>query len=187
VTRDEAIRYVVDQGQAQGFEFAVVFDEQNGAEYIRKTSRKKNSVIFEAQEVAVMNNPAYRLTLVHNHPGSSPLSLDDLHMATLPGVGSVVAAGHDGSVYEARAKGKVNAITAAHRRLNKEVPARIRPLLIENHITLEDANRLNGHIINLALDRRGLIEYRAYWGDGALGAVVARLDSIIDSILEAVV
>jgi hypothetical protein len=47
--------------------------------------------------------PGADIVLVHNHPSSTGLSMDDLGQLAKPGVLAIVAIGHDGSVYAAAA------------------------------------------------------------------------------------
>jgi len=49
----------------------------------------------------LLNRPGEGLTLVHNHPSGNGLSADDLSQLDKAGVATVVAVGHDGSVYAA--------------------------------------------------------------------------------------
>ena len=188
--RTDALRYVIDRGEATGFEHAVVYDVRDGTEYVRKTTRSKNSVSFTRQEIAVFSNPKRRLDLVHNHPSGMSLSPADLRMGTLPGIERVTAYGHDGSLYSARSLADAEAITAASKVLDRLVQDHVYPLYTAGQLSISQASAMHWHLHNLAMDRLGLIEYSAERIRGLLQQTLGALETglpgeILDKVVRA--
>jgi len=184
--RLEAYEYVVAKGEKTGWEHMVVFDTASRAQFIRKTSRSVNSVSIDRYELAVLDNIKNRLELVHNHPGSSSLSLPDLRIGSLKGVETVVAVGHSGTIY--RAKSLVNAaiITDAHKWADRHVFRKLNNLVNNKTITINQAQALHSHVINSILNKSDIIQYSVTNISGELSDVLANIDStIIDDLIEA--
>jgi hypothetical protein len=114
---------------------------------------------------ARLRQPGADIVLVHNHPSSTGLSIDDLYVLAKPGVLAIVAIGQDGSVYAAAAgprypgdrfsdKVYAPARAAADRELRLNAPA-------EN---TTDLRPFLAHVMSLALAQTRVIEYRATLG-----------------------
>src|SRR5262249_40982461 len=58
-----------------------------------------SSVLLDRDVDALMLDAHNAIVLVHNHPHSTSLSLNDLDQLTKPGVAAIAAVGHDGSLY----------------------------------------------------------------------------------------
>lgn len=184
--RLEALEYVVAKGEKTGWEHLVVFDTASRNEFIRKTSRSKNSVSVDRHEIAVLDHPKNRLEVVHNHPSSSSLSLPDLRMGTLRGIDSVVAIGHSGSIYRAKSLVSADIIVDAHKWADKVVRNKITKLINAKIITVEHANALHSHVVNQILHNTDIIQYSATNISGTLSEALATVDkSLIDEMIEA--
>ncbi len=101
------------------------------------------------------------IVLVHNHPSSTSLSQQDLAQLDKPGVATIVAIGHDGSVYAARRTSQ------AARRCNPDCYAAVRQA-VSKALRLElprmkpteiEAESFATHLVMLALARAGYVEY----------------------------
>ncbi len=170
--REEAYRYVVEQGEAKNYEYAVVYDDQ-GREVLRKTSRSKNSVSFDINEMAMFADRRNSLELVHNHPSSSSLSPPDLRISTLPGIRSIIAVGHDGTIYTSSSITSAKKLTRAINRVRRLVKDEIWPLVNNSKLSPSEANVLDSHLRNTVLDQLEMISYRADNVSGRLKSVLA--------------
>lgn len=132
-----------------------------------------------------MLDPKNRLELVHNHPSSSSLSLPDLRMGTLPGVHTVVAVGHDGTVYLGRSLSTPEVIEDAHRIADRGIYDFIRPKIHSGELSLDLMNVTQWHLVNSVLARLSMIDYEARNVTGGLKRALASLDSReVDQVIE---
>ncbi|HFD81061.1 MAG TPA: hypothetical protein ENK05_11835 [Gammaproteobacteria bacterium] len=185
--RTDALRHVLERGEATGFEHLVAYDTRTGAQFISKTTRSRNSVSLTRHDLAILMNPRNRIELVHNHPSGSSLSVADLRIATLGGTERVTAYGHDGSLYSARALVPEPGISSAAARLDGAIRREVAPLVAAGRLSSSQAGILHSHLRNLALDRERAIEYSVERIDGALKNVLDALDSdTVQQILDAV-
>ncbi|MDD3445914.1 MAG: hypothetical protein PHS60_10915 [Zavarzinia sp.] len=93
----DARHYLVTQGLSTRHEHLVALDEATGLAIARHTSGKAGSVEITADLIAVIEDPAKKIALYHNHPRSTALSVPDiLRLDRFPGVSSIAAYGHDG-------------------------------------------------------------------------------------------
>jgi hypothetical protein len=113
-------------------------------------------------QVLRLLDPVSDLVLIHNHPHSLGFSADDLVQLEKPGVTAVVAVGHDGSVYIA-ARGRLydrdmfEPVQYAAAR--KAVTLGVREALVAHMLTDERVDAHFAHLISLALERAGVIDY----------------------------
>lgn len=185
--RQEAYEYVVTQGERNGWEYAVVYDVDRRTEFIRKTSRMRRQVSFDRHELAVFMNPRNKLELVHNHPSSNSLSAADLRVATFPGLDSVVAVGHSGTIYRAKSLVSSGLINDAYRTADARVYFMVKAAGEQIGLSAAEVEQLHFHTINLILSRAGLTDYSATNISGPLAEALARfdaqaLDDIVDTI-----
>jgi len=123
----------------------------------------------------------------HNHPNNSALTAADIQvLACNPGLRAVVAHAHDGCDYVAEvlergniAKQVVCLETELLRLLRKDTTAAL--LHAGGLLT-----KLQGHLLCLALDRTGVIRYRAYLTEDTLSLYELHQQAI-DSWVHAVV
>lgn len=182
----EAWDYVLGKGENTGWEHAVIYDMNTGREFIKKTTRRKNFVSFELNELAIMHDPRNRLDLVHNHPNSSSLSLADLRMGTLKGVHQVTAIGHDGSVFISKTLIDSEIITSVHEAVDVMTSRRIWPKIKDNSITVDDANIIHGHIVNSVLGELNLIDYSYSNLGSSINKVITKMDGDFSKIIESI-
>lgn len=166
--RTDALRYVLDEGHRTGYEYLVAYDVSSGNTFIQKTSRLPGAVNFSRHELTLLNDARNRIDVVHNHPSSSSLSLADLGIGTLPGVERVTAYGHEGTLYSAKSLGTRDDIVAAARQIDAMLRTHIQPLVDRGILSPSQAGVLHQHVLNLALDRRRLIEYSLERLEGTL-------------------
>lgn len=184
--RLEAYEYVVAKGEKTGWEHAVIYDVASRNEFIRKTSRSTNSVSFDKYDFAVLSNIRNRLEVVHNHPSSRSLSLADLRLGTLNGVETVVAIGHNGTIYRAKSLVGVQIITDAYERANRYTYNKINPLYDKKILTVKQAEALHAHVVNSILNKTDIIQYSVTNISGELSDVLATIDSeIVENMIEA--
>ena len=157
---NEALQYVQERGVATGFEHAVAVDQSSGIEFFKTTSRKKDQVSFDRHQVVVLSHPRNNISLVHNHPNSTSLSLADMDIGTLDGVSDVVAVGHDGSRYTSVTRVSSYQIEKSHKKADSAVRSRMWAMIHSDTISIEDAEAIHSHMTNSLLDRAGAIEYR---------------------------
>jgi hypothetical protein len=127
------------------------------------------------------------LTLVHNHPTGASLSGSDLAQLGKPGVGRIIAVGHDGSLYEAASAAGYKSSTFA----TQLYPALFRRMLDrfvrEAEFGGYDVQWLLPHVchtVAATLDRAGIISYQATFGPhlaGAYGRFADVLEYVIAS------
>ncbi len=114
---------------------------------------------------------AAAITLVHNHPGGSGLSGNDLGHLSKPGVRAMVAVGHDGSLYAAAAgpnyppKGFEEWLFPVARR---EVIRGLRTEAPSAHVDVRVFDPYVDHLVAAAMDRVHVIEYSADLGSSRL-------------------
>jgi hypothetical protein len=126
-----------------------------------------------------------RISLVHNHPGSSGLSGADLSQLRKPGVLRIVALGHDGSVFEAKAGPRYSALMSNEQTYSGLVQRILFRVEIEQRWTDEDMTdvlRYVGHLAALALHRADVISYRATLSPHAV-AILERFSPFVDRVL----
>ncbi len=158
----EARQYVLNKGEATGWEHLVAFDVNTGNEFMRHTSRKPREVKFDRHQMAMLQSPGNRLEITHNHPSSSSLSIPDLRVSTLPGVSRIVAVGHDGTTYASVATAGVSSLVNASSIIEREIFNNINRKVQRNEISTNAAQIMHSHIRNLSLDKLGMIEYKAF-------------------------
>lgn len=99
--------HVVSLGRKSGLEHSLLLDRAGNR--LAEASGTEGATDLPSHQDA--RRPGAGLTVVHNHPDSSPLSPQDLKLfAKYPGVNHVVAAGHDGSVHGVRVVGDREAV-----------------------------------------------------------------------------
>ena len=136
-----------------------------------------------------MLDSANALVLVHNHPGNTGLSANDLEQLTKHGVVAIVAVAHDGGIYMA-ARGPA---FDENRFVRDQFPAM--RLEVLRWVYMESlAGRLNpdtaasyiSHLTSLALAQADVIEYRATLGATTAGEFHARV-MIMDRVVSGAV
>jgi hypothetical protein len=133
-------------------------------------------------------DPANRITLAHNHPDSSSLSCTDLALLRKPGLARIAANGHDGSVFEASAGPRFDRQTS----IEETCPTVVSRILFRFDLEhswssqdMTDALPFVAHLAALALDRTGVIVYRAALSPEA-AAIARRFDGAFERTVEAV-
>lgn len=144
-----AIEHVVRQGikeQAKRTEFAVLI--KDGRRIIDKRGGQ-SEVSFSDDELAQFEGGL----LVHNHPLSSSLSIDDLVLAQRGKLNQIIAAGNDGTVYKAsRFAGDLVAARKQAKRLAQIAADR-------GDVDINELNLWLSHLINALMARKGVMIY----------------------------
>lgn len=159
-SRRESVEYVRKQGLETGWEFASIHDRATGELLFRRTSRSPNHVQFTNGQVAVLDDPVRRIDLVHNHPSSGSLSEADMRVSTLAGIESIIAVGHNGSVFVGRGLTTSARLGRAYNEADVALRRRLDPRVDAGDITLDDAGQLWNHLKHEVLARRGFVRYR---------------------------
>jgi hypothetical protein len=132
-----------------------------------------HAVMLPSDLVARLCDPVARLTIVHNHPGGTGLSQADLRILGFPGMGVVIAIGHEGSEYIASAGPAFDRETEdrihrlARDRIADALRRRTSPETVALHL---------GHLVSLALARSDWLAYQATLGDRRRASYEARQD-----------
>jgi hypothetical protein len=119
-------------------------------------------VAIPTQLSPILADAAKPVLLVHNHPASTGLSESDLALLAHPGVRTVIAVGHDGSLYQASMNVRID--SASFERSVYDVACTLleeamhwEKVPFDPHIAQENF----AHLVALVLARAGVIEYRA--------------------------
>jgi SPP1 gp7 family putative phage head morphogenesis protein len=156
----EAKQYVVSNGRAMGGEFAFAADSATGDVLLAKKGQD-SSVSFSAAEQALLRSGS-DVTLYHNHPSGSSLSLADLTFSASNGLSRIVAYATKGKgEYIASSFASPTLIKSIHRYADKIARGRIKPLFDAGKLPPTEANHLHWHFVNSALDRQGVIKYES--------------------------
>jgi hypothetical protein len=120
-----------------------------------------------------MMDPKRAIVVHHNHPNSRTLSEIDIAALAYPGVHSVWAHGHDGTVSRGAltvsARGVLASKTAADatstlHQLAQDVGTAVRPIiqtaLWQGKLNADQAARIHYHLLAMVLDRASVIDYR---------------------------
>lgn len=156
---EEARADVVDHGKKTGNERLVLLDAKTG-EMLETANGIVDKLILTDAMKALIQDANNSICLIHNHPGSSSFSKEDIRAASLPGVDSIEAIGHDGSRYKTKPKitdyVELGAkITAAQ----DVVMDFLSKMVSEKRIPLDAAGKVFHHVINLVLAKIGVIDY----------------------------
>lgn len=182
-TRDATDRaLVLERGRKNGKEHLICYDEATG-ETVATKQGNKSSVTFPPELVAMLNDKANAIILHHNHPGSTSLSLPDVLVATKrPGAAGIWAHGHNGSSYFAKRGAKAFS-EATYRAIAKQVRAALQGLITRRIITLEEAVLMDNHLVWLAVQAKGQLDYE-YELDGDSLKAFNRNKAIYTLLLE---
>jgi hypothetical protein len=187
----EAMNYCRTQGQKTGWEWVVCYNTKTSDLLLKKTSKHPAAVNFSQSEMALFENKANSVQLVHNHPSSSSLSLPDLQISYNVGVHSVVAVGHDGSTYIGKSLVGDVELKNKSSRISKLVRDEMWDMIESSKITPSQASILDPHLRNRILQRLGLITYRTENLSGEIKTVLdqigkTRFDQLTNSIQQAI-
>ena len=177
-------------GMKTGHEHAVLYDTETLREIGRKTDRQKGSVGFPADQFPQIYTAGHNIEIVHNHPSSSSLSMPDLMFSTNPGVRRIVAVGHDGTRYAASPLVSDKfLIRDAGEAADRELMKRLRPVLDDGKLNMNQVNALHSHARNQSLHNVGIIKYRVDNISGSLRSSMSVMgndfvDSLINYITE---
>lgn len=158
---------VLSKGIARGIEFLAGMDESTGL-LVAEASGTRGNVVIPPALLAAIDDPKRRISVHHNHPGSSSFSTDDLiQLSGRPGMSDLWAHGHDGSAYRARRRtadyalmerAHKAALDAAWETFNNWVQ-RTRP----NNMNEQLANSIVSDAASIAMHVLGLIDYQAFF------------------------
>ena len=96
-----AVEYVFLAGHQTGTEHLAMYDATTGRVISASTSGRADFVSFPDEMLDKLSDPSERMVAVHNHPTSLQLSSDDIQALIFPGLHTVMAVGHEGSIYSA--------------------------------------------------------------------------------------
>ena len=140
---------------------------EDGSRHGAIASGNSTSVMPTSEQLAILRDPARRVTSVHNHPNNAPLSAGDLGtLSWYPGLAAIAVTTPDGSAFGAQL-GDDRATLAylqGHRGqlVDWADHARYASLAALNLNGAREADvALAQHVANLALDEAGVITYAA--------------------------
>lgn len=172
-------------GKAHKVEFLTALDDA-GTPVVAPYRGEKSAVGFSPELVRLISDPANKIAVHHNHPGSNSLSPQDLHVLSLaPGMESIWAHGHDGSIYRARRAGR--AFEKKHAEtMRRSFETYVRGLMVAGRpIEVDDVNNIYFHVVNLMLAKARRIQYEAELSPERAKSF-ARLRPYVEALLEQV-
>jgi hypothetical protein len=160
----------------------VVFDEAGQA--LSTADGDRSHVTLPAPLELALQRHDSRLTLVHNHPNDSGLSSADLAQLRKPGIARIVAVAHEGSVFEAAAGPRFDddVLRGAYATLLARIAGKLDSQRDWPPRQMAEAYELATHLAALALDRSGVIVYRAALSPRRRG-IVDRFDWLFAEIV----
>ena len=102
------------------------------------------------------------IVLIHNHPESVGLSLEDLRHLHKPGVAAMIAVGHDGSVFAASAGPRFDLFLFANQHYPvtlAEIRRQLRREWPSGRLSVAASDAHTSHLVTLALARARIIKY----------------------------
>ncbi|MTW21034.1 hypothetical protein [Allochromatium palmeri] len=106
--------------------------------------------------VAALSERPRRFVLHHNHPDSVSLSLRDVSQLSKKGIAEIVADGHDGSWFAAQPGENMSRFEAVLSAVDSAMFKAVR----EAQRRGASLSGVEAHIVNMALQRAGIIGYR---------------------------
>lgn len=156
---EQARREVVEHGLKTGNERLVMLDAKTG-EMLDAANGIVDKLTFTDAMMAMTEDANNSILLIHNHPGSSSFSKEDIIKASLPGIDSIEAIGHDGSRYKTKPK-----ITDYVKLVANITDAQdivmyfLSEAVSEKRMALDAAGQIFHHLINLVLSKIQVIDY----------------------------
>lgn len=169
------------QGRATGHEWAVLHDAE-GRIFARMSSGRKTFVEFRAGQVPEMYARGNKVTLHHNHPGSTSFSAEDLKFLNYAsGLDKMWVHAHDGSSYAARVLNPTG-LNLAIDRAQRETIIQLKSAVRAGLMAQKEGEALVAHVRSLVLAETGRIAYE-YQLDGKTRKLVDRYQATIDVIV----
>lgn len=168
----EAKEYVVRKGKETGIEHGVIV-RQDGTSVILSTDGNRSNWLEITPEKApdLFKGDERVLEVHHNHPSSNSFSKSDIEFGTsLKPLKRIHAHGHNGSSYRAELlldAGKSDEVGKAFRNADETIKGHITRAIIQGRVDNAVANAYHYHVLNLALDEAGVINYEAEFADKA--------------------
>ena len=156
---EDARRKVVEHGMETGNERLVLLDAKTG-EMLEAANGVVDKLILTDTMKALIQDANNSICLIHNHPGSSSFSKEDIRAASLPGANSIEAIGHDGSRYKTKPKVTDYVELGAKITVVQDVVMGfLSEMVSEKRMPLDAAGQVFHHVINLVLAKIGVIDY----------------------------
>ena len=163
-------------------------------EVLKALDGRETSVVVTPDFDGELVREGAGIVLVHNHPGSTSLSQQDLGQLDKAGVIAVVAIGHDGSVYAASKASSAAATRPCgpecYAKARTEVSAALRLELPRMATNAATVSTFSTHLTMLALAKAGYFEYFASMSTNqraifeahvvAFGRVIASARAVLD-------
>ncbi|MDR0233705.1 MAG: phage head morphogenesis protein [Zoogloeaceae bacterium] len=182
----DPIEWLVVNGVNTETEHLVVCDS-TGKEILRHPGKQRNRVDLPEDIVSLSYDQNASITLLHNHVDSFSLSPQDLLVLSRAGVKKVTAYGHDTSWFAAEKGAEMKRLERVMDVAENTLKERLNALY-KNGMNSEELAGFYNHLLNLALERAGIIHYdysmvvqrrRVYARNGAV------FESVVDAILKA--
>jgi hypothetical protein len=162
---------VVSSAKAAGpkIEYAALLDESGDQVWIKRGGN--GFVEFTAAEIQQMSGAI----LVHNHPGSTSLSLEDMKLAAASGMRRIYAVSNDGrNIYAATVRERnLDRLIDRYSQYDAEVYSALIRKIRSGEITIPEAERWHHHVMNVLASIDGIVSYRA------IGSVPAWVKEIV--------
>lgn len=169
-------------GRAHNRERLIILDEATGKELARADG-VIDGVNLTDSMLALISRSDRAARLVHNHPGDSSLSLEDIMLLANPGAACVEAIGHGGSLYRAFGPIPVS-LKPAWDAANNAVYEVFSRAVSSGALGIPEANTLHHYVMARALNAANIVRYEAILSGEKL-LMVDRLRQFIDAALDA--
>lgn len=157
---DKAKTNVLAKGRADNLEHMAAFDNKTGKAFDNVVkSNGKSHIEISDKFKADIKNPLNEIVAHHNHPINRPISLSPQDLLTVgenKGLKGLWAHSHEGSSFYAESsKLTAGAIKAIERKVDKF----FKPIAKAGYLDVKAFNDHYAHVVNLALDKEGKINY----------------------------
>ncbi len=172
---------VLARGRREGVEHLYAYNAATGEKF-SIASGTTSAVTIPDDVREALQRSGSEVVIHHNHPSGNSLSPADIKIgAAQPGSKGIWAHGHDGSSYFA---GRVRVLSDEEiMNVWKQAEQNMQRAVDQGIIKPADASKIFPHIVNLALGKKELIEYR-FRLSAAMQRVVSRNQRLVNIFLE---
>lgn len=143
-------------------------DLADGREWPPVTSGMRYKVAIPADLKAVLENPAARVHIHHDHPDSASFSPADMGVLYgYPGIARSFVHGHDGTVYSAARTAAGGYDRALDRAVSEAVEGYLVGAVKAGRLWSREKSEFVRHAVNEAMARTGVLDYNVQWSPDA--------------------
>jgi hypothetical protein len=179
---------VLNHGRSTGNERYVAYDQHG--EIVSQANGDTRTVDFTPELKAMIFDPRSDVVIHHNHPSGRSLSRADIVALAYPGLRAIWATGHNANVYRAELTPEFKALgydpLVTNDRLkilygaaDNAIYMNVRQATVDGHLTVDEANDVYGHLVNLVLRDAGVLDYQTNYDPRDLIARAPDLSRIL--------